>query len=124
MVNPPMQEVVKKENLKWLDDGVIYLIADSSWVCGVQCVPKKGGTTVVPNEKNELIPMRPLKRWRVCMDYRKLNAWREKYHFLMPFMDQILDRLEEKGRYYFLDGYSSYNQISIAPEDQEKTTLT
>jgi len=39
-------------------------------------------------------------------------------------MDQMLDRLSEKGWYYFLDGYSGYNQISIAPEDQEKTTFT
>ena len=42
-LNPPMQEVVKKEIIKWLDLGVIYPIADSSWVCPVQCVPKKGG---------------------------------------------------------------------------------
>ena len=34
-LNPPMQEVVKKEIIKWLDAGVIYLIADSSWVCPV-----------------------------------------------------------------------------------------
>ena len=32
-LNPPMQEVVKKEIIKWLDAGVIYLIADSIWVC-------------------------------------------------------------------------------------------
>ena len=50
-LNPLMQEVVKKEIIKWLDAGVIYPIADSSWVCPVQCVPKKGGMTVVPNEK-------------------------------------------------------------------------
>ena len=43
-----MQEVVKKEIIKWLDAGVIYPIADSSWVCPVQCIPNKGGTTVVP----------------------------------------------------------------------------
>ena len=42
----------------------------------------------------------------------------------MPFMDQMLDRLSETGWYYFLDGYSGYNQISIAPENQEKTTFT
>ena len=42
----------------------------------------------------------------------------------MPFIDQMLDRLEGKGWYFFLDDYSDYNQISIAPEDQEKTTFT
>ena len=104
-----MQEVVKKEIIKWLDAGVIYPIADSSWVCPVQCVPKKGGMNVVPNEKNELVPMRPVTGWRVCMDCRKLNAWIKKDHFPMPFMDQMLDRLAGKGWYYFLDGYSGYN---------------
>ena len=53
-LNPPMQEVVKKKIIKWLDAGVIYPITYSSWVCSVQCVPKKGGMNVVPNEKNEL----------------------------------------------------------------------
>ena len=57
------------------------------------------------------------------MDYQKLNAWIEKDHFPMPFMDQILDRLAGKGWYCFLDGYLRYNHISIAPEDQEKTTF-
>ena len=57
-LNPPIQEVVKKEIIKWLDARVIYPIADSSWVCPVQCVPKKRGMTVLPNERNELVPMR------------------------------------------------------------------
>ena len=96
-LNPPMQEVVKKEIIKWLDAGVIYPIADSSLVCPVQCVPKKGGMTVVPNEKNELILMRLVTGWRVGMDYQKLNAWNKKDHFLMPFIDQMLDRLAGKG---------------------------
>ena len=58
-LNPPMQEVVKKE-IKLLDARVVYLIADSSWVCPVQCVPKKRGMKVVPNEKNDFVLMRPV----------------------------------------------------------------
>ncbi|KAH0679182.1 hypothetical protein KY284_020267 [Solanum tuberosum] len=97
---------------------------NSSWVCPAQCVPKKGGKTVVPNVKNELVSVRPMTGWTVCMDYRKLNAWTENDHFPMSFMDQMLDRLAGKGCYCFLDGWSSYNQIYIAPKDQEKTTFT
>ena len=53
-LNPSMQEVVKKEIIKWLDAREIYPIADSSCVCPIQCVPKKGGMIVVPNEKMNL----------------------------------------------------------------------
>ena len=69
-----MQEVVKKDIIKWLGARVIYLIADSSWVCPVQCVPKKRRMTVVPNEKNELVPIRPVTRLRVRMDYRQIKC--------------------------------------------------
>ena len=54
-MNPIIKEVVKKEIIKWLDAGIIYPISDSSWVSPVQCVPKKGGITVVENENNEII---------------------------------------------------------------------
>ncbi|XP_015160388.1 RNA-directed DNA polymerase homolog [Solanum tuberosum] len=57
------------------------------------------------------------------MDYKKLNKWTLWDHFPMPFMDQMLDMLAGKWWYCFLDGYFGYNQISIAPEDQEKTTF-
>ncbi|XP_070010324.1 uncharacterized protein [Nicotiana sylvestris] len=40
-LNPSVQEVVKKEIIKWLDAGVVYPISDSLWVSPVQCVPKK-----------------------------------------------------------------------------------
>ncbi|KAH9649617.1 hypothetical protein KPL70_026044 [Citrus sinensis] len=76
------------------------------------------------NEKNELIPTRTVTGWRVCIDYRKLNKTTRKDHFPLPFIDQMLDRLAGKRYYCFLDGYSSYNQIAIAPEDQENTTFT
>uniref|UniRef100_A0A1S3YTK1 RNA-directed DNA polymerase homolog n=1 Tax=Nicotiana tabacum TaxID=4097 RepID=A0A1S3YTK1_TOBAC len=80
--------------------------------------------TVVTNANNELIPTRTVTGWRVCMDYRKLNKVTRKDHFLLPFLDQMLDRLAGRLFYCFLDGYSGYNQILITPEDQEKTTFT
>ena len=55
-LNPVMKEVVKKEVLKLLNAGFIYAISDSPWVSPVHVVPKKGGFTVIRNEKNELIP--------------------------------------------------------------------
>ena len=58
------------------------------------------------------------------MDYRKLNAATRKDHFPLPFLDQLLDRIADHSHYCFLDGYSGYNQITIAPEDQDKTTFT
>ena len=123
-LNPIMKEVVKKEVLKLLDIGVIYPIADRKWVSPTQVVPKKSGVTVVANENNELIPTRVTSGWRVCIDYRKLNAGTRKDHFPLPFVDQMLERVAGHEFYCFLDGYSGYNQIEIALEDQEKTTFT
>ncbi|XP_070019024.1 uncharacterized protein [Nicotiana sylvestris] len=123
-LNEAMQDVVKNEVIKWLDVGVMYPISDSSWTLPVQYVLKKGGMIVVTNAQNELIPTRTGTGWRVCMDYRKLNKVTRKDHFPLPFLDQILDRLAGRAFYCFLDGYSGYNQILIAPKDQEKTTFT
>ena len=50
-----MKEVVRKEVLKWLNAGFIYDILDSPWVSPVHVVPKKGGMTMIKNEKNELV---------------------------------------------------------------------
>lgn len=58
------------------------------------------------------------------MDYRKLNDATRKDHYPMPSIDQMLDRLAEQKYYCFLDRYLGYNQITITPEDQEKTTFT
>ncbi|KAM3011138.1 hypothetical protein FF2_029878 [Malus domestica] len=123
-LNPHMKEVVRDEVLKLLDVGIIYPISDSKWVSAIQVVPKKVGISVMRNENQELVPTRPTASWRVCTDYRKLNSNTRKDYFPMPFIDQMLERLAGYSHYCFLDGYSGYNQIAIAPEDQEKTTFT
>ena len=82
-----MKEVVRKEVLKWLDAGVIYPISDSSWVSPVQVVPKKGATTMVVNEKNELLPTRTVTRWQICIDYGRLKKVTRKDHFPLSYID-------------------------------------
>ena len=123
-LNPVMKEVIRKEVLKWLNVGFIYAISKSPWASSVHVVPKKGGFIVIRNEKTKLIPTRTVTRWRVCIDYRKLNTTTRKDHYPLRFIDQMLDRLVGLSYICFLDGYSRYNQISIALKDQEKTSFT
>ena len=61
-LNLKMKEVVRTEAR------IIYPIADSRWVSPIHCVPKKGGITVVPNDKNELIPQRIVTGYRMVID--------------------------------------------------------
>ena len=60
----------------------------------------------------------------MCINYKKLNTATRNDHYPLPFIDQMMDRLAGHPHFCFLDGYSGYNQISIALEDQEKTTFT
>ena len=67
-----MKEVVRKEILKLHEVGIIYPVADSEWVSPVHCVPKKGGISVVPNDKDELILQRIITGYRMVIDFCKL----------------------------------------------------
>lgn len=80
--------------------------------------------TVIVNKKNELIPTKTVTGRRVCMDYSKLNKATRNYKFPLQFIGQILDRLTKNQYYFFLDGYLGYNQIVIAPENQEQAIFT
>ncbi len=77
---------MKKEILKLLDTGIIYPISNSKWVSLVHVVPKKGGTTIIQNANDELIPTRIVTGWCMCINYRKLNSATRKYHFPLPFI--------------------------------------
>jgi len=119
-----VQEAVRVVILKLLDNKIIYPISDSQWVSHVHAVPKKAEFTVVNNDKKELVQTYLPKKIRVCIDYRKLNSVTCKNHFPFLFIDQMLERLAGHEYYCFLDGCLGYNQIPIAPKDQEKITFT
>jgi hypothetical protein len=119
-----MRGVVKKEVIKLLDAGIIYPGPHSEWVSPVHCVPKKGGLTVVKNEKDELIPQRTVTGWRMCIDYPKINKATKNGHFPLLFIDEMLERLANHTYFCFLDGYSGFMQIPIHPDDQHKTMFT
>lgn len=104
-MNLALRDIVKTKLQKLLDAGFIYPIYDSQCVSPLVIIPKKGGKS------------------GVCVDYRELNSTTRKYHFPLPFIDQVLDSLVGKN-YSFLDGFSGYNQIRIALEYQDKTAFT
>jgi hypothetical protein len=112
-----MQEVVRAEVIKLLDAGIINPISNSKWVSPIHVVPKRAGLTVVKNQDNELVPTHIQSGWRVCIDYRKLNAATRKDHFPLPFIYQMVERLVWHKYYCFLDGYSGYKQVPVDPED-------
>ena len=98
--------MVKEEIEKLLDIGFIYPIPYSEWINPIVIVPKKNGKICI------------------CQDFRKLNNAAKKDSFPLPFTDVILDAVAGHECYSFLDGFSRYNQIQIALEDQLKTTFT
>lgn len=94
----------------------MYPILYNKWASLVQCVSKRGGMTTVKNQKNELIPMKTVTCWHICMDYNKLANTIRKDHYPVSFIDQMSNRLA--GQYYcLLEGYLGYNQIVITSEE-------
>ena len=82
--------------------GFIYEIKHTEWVSPLVIVPKKNG------------------KLRVCMNLKKVNTATIRDHYPMPIMDHVLERVAGAETYSFLDGFSGYNQLSIAPKDQHK----
>ena len=63
------------------------------------------------------------KKLRVCVDYRWLNKGTKNDPFPTPYADEILNEVVGHECYSFIDGFSGYNQVPIAKEDQHKTTF-
>jgi hypothetical protein len=104
-VHPRKAVDIKLEVEKLLKAGFIYPVALTEWVSNPVPIDKKGGSI------------------RVCVDYRDINKGCPKDNFPTPFVDQIVDDCAGSKIFSLMDGFSGYNQINIAPEDQHKTTF-
>jgi hypothetical protein len=61
--------------------------------------------------------------WRMCVDYRMLNALTVKSKFPIPIVDELLDELSGAKWFSYLDLRAGFNQIHLAPGEEYKTTL-
>jgi len=59
----------------------------------------------------------------VCVDFWDLNNACPKDDFLLPIIEIMVDATTSHGRLTFMDGSFGYNQIRMAPVDEEKTTF-
>ena len=104
-MNPKYAKTIQEELEKLIKCEFIYPIEHSEWVLPIVIVPKKNG------------------KLKVCVDLKKVNVAMRRDHYPLPYLEHVLERVANKEAYNFLDGYSSYNQITIAPEDQAKTSF-
>ena len=67
---------------------------------------------------------KPNEKWRIYIDYIYLNKVGPKDSFPLPRIDQLVDATAGHELLSFMDAYSGYNQISMCPEDEDKTAFT
>ena len=93
-------EVMKKFNV-----GFLVVTSYPQWAANVVPVPKKDGKV------------------RMCVDYRDLSRASPKDDFPLPHIDILVENTAQHKVLSFMDGFSGYNQIKMAPEDMETTTF-
>ncbi|XP_052725995.1 uncharacterized protein LOC128194433 [Vigna angularis] len=104
-MKPEMSLKIKEEVQKQFDAGFLAVAKYPQWVANIVPVPKKDGNV------------------RMCVDYRDLNRASPKDNFPLPHIDTLVDNTAKYSLFSFMDGFSGYNQIKMAPEDMEKTTF-
>src|SRR3954468_24171681 len=104
-VRPDMDNKIREEVLKQFDAGFLTMVDYPPWMANIVPVPKKDGKV------------------RMCVDYRDLNKSSSKDDFPLPHIDMLVDNTAKFNVFSFMEGFSGYNQIKMAPEDTEKTTF-
>lgn len=61
--------------------------------------------------------------WRMCVDYRRLNAYTVKNKFPIPIIEELFEELHGAQWFTTLDLRSGFHQILVHPDDQYKTTF-
>ncbi|RVW78015.1 Retrovirus-related Pol polyprotein from transposon 17.6 [Vitis vinifera] len=104
-LHPRWSLQVKEEIQKQLSVGFLSVVEYPEWLANVVPVPKKDSKV------------------RVCVDFRDLNKASPKDDFPFPHIDMLVDSTAGHPMLSFMDGFSGYSQILMAPEDMEKTSF-
>ncbi|CAN6459259.1 unnamed protein product [Victoria cruziana] len=105
-LDPRLMGQVKEGLEDLLKAGFIRAIDYPEWLANIVVVPKKNG------------------KIRLCIDFRDLNKATPKDDYPLPNIDLLVDSTAGHSMFSFMDGYSGYNQIRLAPQDQPKTSFT
>ena len=60
---------------------------------------------------------------RCCVDFKNLNRVYPKDEFPLLNMDLLIDSVARSVMFSFMDEFSGYNQIKMAPKEAEKTAF-
>ena len=102
---PERQKAINEEVGKLLQAGAIREVEYPEWLDNVVLVKKANG------------------KWRLCIDFTDINKACPKDSFPLPRIDLIVDATAGHELLSFMDAFSGYNQISMDPDDQEKTSF-
>jgi hypothetical protein len=89
----------------------IIVKSDSPWNSPLLLVPKKAG----PDGEQ---------KWRLVVDFRKVNERTIGNADPLPDITEILDQLGQSKYFTFLDMIMGYHQIELVPEDRSKTAFS
>ena len=99
------QKVINEEVGKLLQAKAIREVKYPEWLANVVLVKKANS------------------KWRLCIDFIDINRACPKDSFPLPRIDLIVDATTGHELLNFMDAFSGYNQISMDPSDQEKTSF-
>ena len=102
---PERQKAIKEEVGKLLQAGAIREVEYPEWLANVVLVQKANC------------------KWRICIDFTDVNKACPKDSFPLPCISLIVDATVGHELLSFMDAFSGYNQISMDPDDQEKTSF-
>lgn len=104
------RQEVKDQIKEMLDNGIIKN-STSPWSSPIWIVPKK-------------MDQSGRRKWRLVIDYRKLNEKTVNDKYPLPNITEILDKLGKSQYFTTLDLASGYHQIEMDKDDMPKTAFT
>jgi hypothetical protein len=104
-IRPERIPMIEEEVNKLIEAGFIREVKYPRWISSMVPVIKKNG------------------KIRICVDFRNLNDGCPKDDFPLPIMEIMIDATTGHEALSFMDGCSGYNQIRMAPEDEESTAF-